>query len=270
MVLLLNSVRSREFFEEDRGYPFEVPVIQSFDELELTAPVTFFIGENGSGKSTLLEAIAAAAGSITVGGNDIRTDETLEPARRLGAKLILSWSKRSHRGFFMRSEDFFNYASRNRQAVTELDEMAREYAEERARGGGRNYGLQLAEGAVRGQRAALVSKYGEDLDARSHGESFFKLFQSRFVPGGLYLLDEPDTALSPQRQLALLSMLKQMVAEDAQFIIATHAPILLAFPGATILSFDDGEITPIAYEATSHVTLTRSFLSDPERYLRQL
>jgi predicted ATPase len=269
-VNFLQSVWKKEVETPGDGYPFNLPVVQTLDELEFRSPVTFFVGENGSGKSTILEAVAAGAGSITVGGEDIRDDPSLGQARRLAAHLTLAWARKTHRGFFMRSEDFFNYARRTRRMVEEIEELADGYAEERKSGGERSYGLALAEGSLRAQRQALVKRYGEDLNARSHGESFFQVFQSRFVPSGLYLLDEPDTALSPQRQLALLAMLKGMVEQDAQFIIATHAPILLAFPGATILSFDDGKIAEVPYDEVTNVQLTRSFLTSPEAYLRRL
>jgi predicted ATPase len=113
--------------------------------------------------------------------------------------------------------------------------------------------------------------YGDDLDAYSHGESYFTLFQARFRPGGLYLLDEPEAPLSPLRQIALLSMLKGMIEEGgAQFIIATHSPILMAYPGAAILSFDGGALHPVAYAEVEHVAVTRAFLQSPERFLRHL
>src|SRR5205085_8753336 len=145
-----------------------------------------------------------------------------------------------------------------------------EMAEEFEREGLKGYGLRLAQGAVRGQRRELARRYGEDADARSHGESFLNLFQSRFVPGGLYLLDEPEAPLSPQRQLALLSMLKEMVAEDAQFIIATHSPILMAFPNAALLNFDKYPVRQVAYDKLEHVALTKAFLNNPETFLRRL
>lgn len=122
----------------------------------------------------------------------------------------------------------------------------------------------------RNEIGALQRRYGDGLDVRSHGESFLGLFQSRFVPGGLYLLDEPEAPLSPLRQLSFLSMLKQMTAEDAQFIIATHSPIILAFPEAQIMSFNDGTINNIPYDELEHVTLTRAFLNDPQSYMRHL
>ena len=132
------------------------------------------------------------------------------------------------------------------------------------------YALGLAKGSVLGQRQALIERYGEDLDANSHGESFLKLFQARFVPGGLYLLDEPEAPLSPQRQLSLLAMVKEMIGEGAQFIIATHSPILMAFPDAQILSFDAHPVREIAYDEVEHVALTRRFLNNPQSFLRHL
>ena len=149
--------------------------------------------------------------------------------------------------------------------VLELDEMTKEFESELT-----GYGLTLAKGVVSGQRRAIVEKYGENLDANSHGEGFLRLFQERFVPGGLYLLDEPEAPLSPQRQLGFLSILKEMVQLDAQFIIATHSPIIMAFPEAKILSFDSYPPRSVAYDEIEHVSLTRSFLNNPQRYLRSL
>src|SRR5213075_1800113 len=132
------------------------------------------------------------------------------------------------------------------------------------------YATGLAQLPLRASLAAMEQRYGVDLDANSHGQSFLKLFQSRFVPGGLYLLDEPEAPLSPQSQLALLAMIGDMVAQDAQFIIATHSPMLLAFPDAQIYSFDSIPIRPVSYEELDHVRITRAFLNAPDRYLRQV
>ena len=117
---------------------------------------------------------------------------------------------------------------------------------------------------------AIEGQYGGDLDGRSHGQSFLTLFQARFVPGGLHLLDEPEAPLSPQSQLALMALMHDMLARDGQFIIATHSPVLLAFPGATIYSFDRTPPYRVAYEELEHVNLTRAFLNDPESFLRRL
>lgn len=246
-------------------YPFTVPVIAQLERLVFRSPVTFFIGENGAGKSTLLEGLAAAVRLPTVGGQDIDRDETLQPARDLADRLRLQWHKKTRRGFFLRAEDFFNFSRRMTNLVADMDELAADYAQ-RFEG----YGRDLATGMAAGQRAAIVERYGENLDARSHGESFLTLFESRFVPGGLYLLDEPDTALSTQRQLGLLHMLKEMVESDAQFIIATQSPILMAFPGATILSFDRCPAEEIPYDEVDQVILARDFLNHPQAFLRQL
>jgi predicted ATPase len=262
----LRSVALKPAARTLRGYPFELPLVRKFKEIKFTGPVTFLVGENGSGKSTLLEALAAAAGSVVVGGEDVRADKTLAHARALAAQLKLVWTKRTRRGFFLRAEDFFNFTRRVNQTSAELEEMAAEFEREGLKG----YGLSRARGVVLGQRRALAERYGEDADARSHGESFLNLFQSRFVPGGLYLLDEPEAPLSPQRQLALLAMLKGMAEQDSQFVVATHSPILMALPGADILSFDHPPVRRVAYEEVEHVSLTRDFLNNPEAFLRHL
>jgi len=261
----LRSLEISDTLTDPARFPFNLPMIRETRRVEFETPVTFFVGENGSGKSTLLEAMAAAIGSVAVGGDSIQRDETLAHARELGRALKLVWNRKTRRGFFLRAEDFFRFARRMAQLAQEMADEAKGMEEKYS-----GYGLLLAKGALMGERAALVERYGEDLDANSHGESFLHIFQSRFVPGGLYLLDEPETPLSPQRQLALLSMIKQMIEEDAQFVIATHSPILMAFPGATIVSFDEYPLRKIAYEDVEHVNLTRDFLKDPERFLRHL
>ena len=246
-------------------FPFSLPLIQSFEELSFSSPVTFFVGENAAGKSTLLEGIAAAAGSIAVGGADIKRDPGLAPARALAKELRLAWNKRTHKGFFLRAEDFFNYIRRVNESKAEMQGLADEFDQNLS-----GYGRQLAMGAALGQKAALEKRYQGDLEERSHGEGFLTLFQSRFQPGGLYLLDEPEAALSPTSQLALIAMLKQMESMDSQFIIATHSPILMAYPGAEILSFDEHPIRSVDYDAVDHVRFYRDFLQFPNRFLRQL
>ncbi|HMV49387.1 MAG TPA: AAA family ATPase [Blastocatellia bacterium] len=261
----LQSIGLKPTAKKQSGFPFTLPLVQHFGELELGSPVTFFVGENGSGKSTLIEAIAAGLNLATVGGEDIARDNSLRHARALGKQLAFSWRNKTHRGFFLRAEDFFNFAKRLQTTLAELQNIADSFDGEYS-----GYALGLAKGSVLGQRRELIERYGEDLDANSHGESFLKLFQSRFVPGGLYLLDEPEAPLSPQRQLALLSMVKEMVAQDAQFLIATHSPILMAYPEATIFSFDVHPIREIAYDDVEHVSLTRAFLNNPNGFLRRL
>jgi predicted ATPase len=250
------------------AFPYSVPAIRALATLELRTPVTFFVGENGSGKSTLLEGIAAAARLPAVGSADLDADSTLDDQRVLGDAMRLVWNRRTSRGFFLRAEDFFGFTKRlsamRSEFVARLAEIEEEYADRS------DYAKGLAGGPVRASLGEMERRYGVDLDANSHGQSFLKLFQSRFVPGGLYLLDEPEAPLSPQSQLGLMAMLADMLAEDAQFIIATHSPILLAFPGATIYSFDRTPVESVTYDELEHVVLTREFLRAPERYLRHI
>ena len=261
----LRSIRRQTGADEGR-FPFSVPAIRSLESLDFPGPVTFFVGENGSGKSTVLEAIAAAARLPTVGSDDVQADATLAPQRELADALQLVWSRRTKRGFFLRAEDFFGFTKRlavmRAELLARLDEIDVEYADRSA------YAKGLAAGPVRASLGALESRYGVNLDANSHGQSFLQLFGSRFVPGGLYLLDEPEAPLSPQSQLGLIAMISEMVAQDAQFIVATHSPLLMAYPGATIVSFDHAPATPVRYEELESVRLVRDFLADPERYLR--
>lgn len=261
------SMRKAEA-ESSRAFPFSLPIFQPFEPLEFSVPVTYLVGENGCGKSTLLEAIACAAGSITVGSESVATDPSLEAVRSLARDLHLVWNKRTRKGFFLRAEDFFGFARRVSQMRQELQDDLRQVDEDYR--GRSEYARSLARSPHAGELLGLQARYGEGLDNQSHGESFLKLFQARFVPGGLYLLDEPEAPLSPVRQLALISLIKEMVAQDGQFIIATHSPILMAFPGAVILSFDGGRIQPVEYESLEHVTLTRTFLNDPQAFLRRL
>lgn len=264
----LRSFRLKRLPALPDRYPFSLPLIRALDEVSLSAPVTFFVGENGSGKSTILEALATAAGSITVGSESVSRDESLASVRQLGERLQLTWRARTGKGFFLRAEDFFGYARRLARMREELAaDMARVDDEYEGRS---LLARQLARMPYARELADMERRFGEGLDNFSHGESFLELFQSRFVPGGLYLLDEPEAPLSPLRQLAFLSLLKETVEQDAQFIIATHSPILLAFPGAQILNFDQIPLQPVAYEALEHVRLTRDFLANPEAFLRHL
>ncbi len=250
------------------GFPFDVPAIATFRELVLDRPVTIFVGENGSGKSTLLEALAIAAKATTAGSADAADDETLGGVRALAAELRLSWASRRHRGFFLRAEDFFGFARRMATLRAGLEaDLARtleEYADREP------FARDLAASPFRKEIAELERRYGAGIDNHSHGEAFLAFFRDRFVPGGSYFLDEPEAPLSPFRQLAFLSLVKEAVAAGCQIVMATHSPILLACPNAAIWSFDTTPIQRVAYEDLEHVTLTRDFLNDPGAFLRHL
>jgi predicted ATPase len=250
------------------GFPFDLPVVRSFPGLRFDAPVTLFAGENGSGKSTILEAVAIAARAVTAGSAEAADDPSLDGVRALAGAMRLSWATRRHRGFFLRAEDFFGYAKRMATLRAELQAGLAAVDEEYADRPGLAH--DLARTPYLRELGELERRYGEGLDARSHGESFLRFFEARLVPGGTYLLDEPEAPLSPGSQLALLSLLREMVDADCQVIAATHSPILLAFPGAAIWSFDRDPLGRVAYEDLEHVRLTRDFLAHPEAFLRHL
>ncbi len=265
----LRSVTRPEHKKLPDEFPYSVHVIRDLSRLDFTADVTFFVGENGSGKSTLLEAIGCAARLPTIGSEGTDIDPTLAAMRKLANALKWEWTKRATRGFFMRSEDFFGYAKRISKLRDELRDEMQSLSDSFAERG--KTARALATMPYQRELAALQDSYGDGLDAQSHGESYFKLFRARFVPDGLYLLDEPEAPLSPTRQLALMASMHEMVtAHRAQFIIATHSPILLAYPGASILSFDNGEIAPAKYDNLEHVIVTRTFLNNPAAYLSRL
>lgn len=215
-------------------YPYTVPAIRSLEELSLDQKITFFVGENGSGKSTLLEAIAVKCGFPIGGGGRNNVYNFVEETSPLAEQLTLSWLPKISNGFFLRAESFHQFASH-------IDEV----------GASNSYG-------------------GQSLHQQSHGESFMSLFQNRFGERAIYLLDEPEAALSPQRQLTFLKLLHDFVEKyDCQFIIATHSPILLGYPNAVIYQFED-TITEVAYEETDHYQISKYFLLNRERFLQQL
>ena len=223
-------------------YPFALPVLRNFSTLELHPAVTFLVGENGSGKSTLLEGIAAAWGFNPEGGTKNFRFATRSSHSDLHEYLVLAKSvRRPKDGFFLRAESFFNVASQ----IEELDEGP----------GG----------------PPIINSYGgRSLHEQSHGESFFALMTHRFGGQGFYVLDEPEAALSPARQLAMLSRMHELVQDRSQFIIATHSPLLMSYPDAWIYQINDDGIERVAYRDTEHYELTRSFLNSPESYLRGL
>jgi predicted ATPase len=249
-------------------FPFNIPVISTLQELPFLTPVTLLVGENGSGKSTLLEAIACAAGSVTIGSKSVGIDQTLDSVRELADHLQLTWNKRTHKGFFLRAEDFFGYAKRIAKMREELEDE-HQTLEDNYRDRSR-LANELAQMPYRNELQQLDRRYGGGLDKQSHGESFLLLFQTRFIPGGLYLLDEPEAPLSPISQLAFMAMVKEMLLRNAQFILATHSPMIMAYPGATILNFDKTPIATVKYKELEHVNLLKDFLNNPESFLQHL
>lgn len=264
-MIFLESLRFKSPDNLPSGFPFEVPVIETLDELHFTTPVTFLVGENGSGKSTLLETIACGLRCPTIGSSDVNLDDSLKGQCLLAQAMRFARVKNPRIKLFFRAEDAIGFTRRINDDLEELDNLEAHYEQTLS-----GYARDLATGAMQGQKNGLKRKYGENPDARSHGEWFINVIKERIHPGGLYLLDEPETPLSPIHQLSLLSIIKQSVQDGSQFIIATHSPIIMALPGATILNFDQIPICSIPWDEVEHVSIVRSFLNDPERYLRHL
>ena len=256
----------KKAIEDDEGeYPFNLAVIEHLQQIEFSAPVTFFVGENGSGKSTLLETIAVGLRLHTVGGQAQEHDLRFSGARKLATRIKFVRKQHPRRGFFFRSEDFVGFVDRINEAREELDQLTMHFEKELS-----GYGRQLATGMAKGQAAAIERRYGGNLHDASHGEGFFKIFKSRLVADGLYLIDEPEASLSPLRQLSLMTLIHDRVQQNCQFIIASHSPILMAFPNATIFDVETNPIKPVAFDDCEHVSFTRDFLRSPELFLHHL
>ncbi|MCM3362544.1 AAA family ATPase [Niallia sp. HCP3S3_B10] len=216
-------------------YPFSIPSINKLEELHINNNVTFFVGENGTGKSTLLEAIAYKCDFNTAGGGRNNTYELHAADSDLGDHIRLSWMPKITNGFFLRAESFYNFA-------THIDKVG-----------------------------AYGAYGGRSLHHQSHGESFLSLFLNRFSGKAIYLLDEPESALSPQKQLSFLKIINDLVKkEEAQFIIATHSPILLGYPGASIISFGEDGLKEVAYEETEHYQISKVFLNSRQTIIERL
>jgi len=224
-------------------YPFHLPAVKTMSRLEFSQPVTFLVGENGSGKSTLLEGIAAAWGFNPEGGTLNFSFSTRSSHSVLHEYLrIARGVRRPKDGFFLRAESYYNVAS----YIDELDEQP-------------SFGPPLRD-----------SYGGKSLHEQSHGESFLSAFIHRFGGRGLYILDEPEAALSPLRQMTLLVRMHELVQADSQFIIATHSPILMSYPGASIRLLEEEGIREVQLEDTEHYAVTKAFMNDREGMLRDL
>ncbi len=266
-MMFLSGIERRAPAEPADRFPWSLPLLRELDTLELRAPVTFFVGENGSGKSSLLEGLAAGMGVVAVGSRDLERDDSLHGAREFARAFRFVRRRHPRVKLFLRAEDVFGFTRRIGREIAGLRELEEEFRDRLPDG---SIGQIRATGLMAGQRRALAARYGAEPQARSHGETFLGILQSRLAPNGLYFLDEPETPLSPSRVLSLLALLKDRVAQDCQFVVATHSPLLLALPGAEILLFEHERIQPAAYDDLEHVRLTRDFLANPQRFLRHL
>ncbi len=267
----LRSVELKEINNAPQtAFPFNLPLVREGLSLQLESPVTFFAGENGAGKSTLLEALALSCALPTMGAHDAEHDPTLGGVNQLASLLRLGWRRRTRQGFFFRAEDFFGFQGRVAQMKRDLLEQIAGYESELSDNREANYAIQRAIGFIRGQIHALDARYGEDPDARSHGEAFLNAFRARIAAPGLYLLDEPEAALSPLRQMAFLKLVKDAVEAGSQFIIATHSPLVLRLDDAQILDFDSAPPSSCAWDDLASVRLWHAFWNSPDAFLRRL
>ena len=222
-----------------------LPVVKNLrkiKELRFTSNVTFLVGENGTGKSTLLEAIAVSMGFNAEGGTRNFRFSTADTHSELSEYLTVVKGVRPRDGFFLRAESFYNVAS----YIDRMDDEP-------------SFG------------APLIDSYGGvSLHEQSHGESFLALVKNRFGGDGIYLLDEPEAALSPSRQMTLMVLMKELIGKHSQFVIATHSPMFMAFPGAQVIELTDDDIRTIPYDQTEHFRLTRRFLNNPGKMLEML
>ncbi|MBB6636840.1 AAA family ATPase [Cohnella thailandensis] len=227
---------------ERKRFPYNIPSLRGLERVDLESNVIFFAGENGSGKSTLLEAIGDLCGFSIVGGRDLTITKEKDDTS-LSHIMRLSWLPKVSQGFYFRAETFDTFAGY-------IDEMAKDPF----------IGLH-----------AYDSYGGKSLNEQSHGQAFLAFFKNRMDRKGIYLLDEPESALSPQNQLVFMRIIWELERSgQAQFIIATHSPILMSYPGAQIFHFGDGPLSAIPYEETEHFTITKDFLNNRERYFRTL
>jgi predicted ATPase len=237
---LKNIIFYPEKFPTRERYPFNLPIFHQMKQLSLNTPVTMFVGENGTGKSTLLEALVRKCG-IHIWRDPERSRSNYNPFETMFSEFIsIEWTDGQVPGSFFDSAVFQDF-------------------------------IQMVDEWVAEDPGQLKYYGGKSLVTQSHGQSIITYFKSRYQIKGIYLLDEPETALSPKTQVELLNILVQMShAGHAQFIIATHSPILLACPGATIYSFDQIPIKTVAYEETIHYQMYKSFMEDKNRYLDNL
>lgn len=232
----------RENIESYEEYPFCLSAVKNLDNLELHPKVTYLVGENGTGKSTILESIAAAYGFNPEGGSKNFTFSTADSHSGLCDYIkLVKGGKRPKDGFFLRAESYYNVA-------TYIDELDR---------------IVCSSPLIRN------SFGGKSLHEQSHGESFFALFMNRLRGHGVYILDEPEAALSPSRQMSLISRMHELINMDSQFIIATHSPIIMAYPDAVIYEIKES-IKRVKYEETEHYQVTRAFINNTEGMLREL
>jgi predicted ATPase len=262
----LPPLRRVELREHPDAFPFSLPLFDAFERLDFDRSITFLVGDNGCGKSTLLEIIAAGLRLPSLGQADVASHPLMASARESARSFRFGRSAPVRHGFFFRADDVTGFLQAAQRNVQEHQEIAADL--ERTVPG--DWGRERAVGMAKAQAAAIAERYGEDPFARSHGEIYLDLFAARITAPGVYLMDEPETPLSPTSMLALMALLIRAAEQGSQFLIATHSPILMATPEARILDMNASPPRPVAWEDVEHVSLTRAFLNQPDAFLRHL
>jgi len=251
--------------DRQQPFPFNIPAVRFARNVQLDEKVTIFVGDNGCGKSTLLEALALFLNLPLIGGF-VGDSAGFEAAKLLKPHLEINWKREMRKGFFFRAEDFSDFVNavdREKAKIShdlrdlkgQLDDSIIERMSESM-----NYALRETR-----------KNYGADMQAFSHGEAYLTILQTRILDKGIYLLDEPEAALSPLKQLSLLAFILEVLKKgSAQFIIATHSPILMGIPGATLYEIQENGMVQVEYKETDHYQITKRFLDNPESYVRHL
>lgn len=251
--------------DKQHPWPFNIPAVKYAQQIDLDNTVIILVGDNGTGKSTLLETLAAKLNLPLIGGA-IGKHPGFEAARSLQGFTHLDWKRQTNKGFFFRAEDFsdfLNSVERERNKIAgDLRELEGKVAQSIINQMSENMNYQLYY---------TRKNYGDNLQGYSHGEAYLKILQTRISGEGIYLLDEPEAALSPLKQLSLLSfIMERLKKDDAQFIIATHSPIIMGYPKAILYQILESGINKVKFKETEHYSITKNFLDNPESFLRYL
>ncbi len=251
--------------EKLNPFPFNIPAIQFAKNIVLDKKVSIFAGDNGCGKSTLLETIAYSLNLPLIGGS-LKDNAGFEAAAILQPYLNIEWNRQTSRGFFFRAEDFSDFIN---AVEKEKSKIAGDLIE--LKGVVDDAIIEQVSQSMNYRLYRMRKDYGENMQAFSHGEAYLKILQTRITDKGIYLLDEPEAALSPLKQLSLISFIMEVLKNNnKQFIIATHSPVLMGLPGAAIYEIQETGMQQVNYKDTDHYRITKTFLDNPDHYLKHL
>jgi predicted ATPase len=251
--------------DKQHPFPFDIAAVKFAKQISIDKQVTVFVGDNGCGKSTLLEALAYAINIPLIGGF-IGSAEGFEAARKLKPYLKIEWTRENNKGFFFRAEDFSAFID---SVEREKGKIAHDLSD--LKGQVDDSIIDRMSESMNYSLREMRKNYGENMQAYSHGEAYLKILQTRILNKGIYLLDEPEAALSPLKQLSLMAFILEVLkSKNAQFIIATHSPILMGIPGVSLYETQEDSMQPVEYKETDHYRITKAFLDNPESYLRHL